>query len=515
MDDDNWEDARSILDEITSQEIQPVLIDFGGLAFYSCSLPIKAITIDPPKENEDQKTLERDINAAIIFDKKKTASVFGQWRAKSQVRRLSHLQEFFNTWVQSYNYNIHKKARETKQLSELFKEWHIIVCETKLSKLDSKQCQKKAFRIWKGEHKDIAITNKIRKNIGVVKRKAFFKKWKLKTTRKLSQNKRNAVVSKHNKIMVDNAFSLWAEKYYLKTRHPRTEYFRKKESFDTWKKVFARSQSLSAREVQAVYEVNNNVMKHFLFVWRRKTRIIIKKRSRRVTNTWEQFATRLVDFYKCKQVSAKACERRIFSKMKETVGRKNKTIESICFQGWKQCVYTSRKAKAVQENSKKWMLYRYYGKWRITWRAITDIRMMATVRETVVNVHLKQNFFDMWVQRATDSVQNKQNSALRLRKKLLKQKVFRAWHIYTELFQIRAEEHYRRTLLSGAFAIFLHGTIGNNREKEMKAIAFRDRRLKQKYMRNFIYLLPSPQDECDMTDLISVLNSGDPRFTMI
>ena len=514
MDDDNWEDARSILDQMSSQEIQPVLIDFGGLAYYSCSMPLKSLSIDPPNQYDDVPTLERDINAAILFDNKKTAAYFKQWRAKSQVERFGRYQDYFNTWVRHYNYRVQKKERETKQEMTIFKEWRILVCESKLRKFDYKLSVKRAFRFWKAEHKDIEISSKFTKKVAVLKRRAFFKKWKLKTSRKLSQNKRNAVIEKHQRMILNKTFSFWTEKYYMHTRHLRTDYFLKKLMLDRWKKVFARSQSLSAREVQAVYEVNNNRMKKFLCLWRRRARIVMKKRARRVTNTWEQFATRLVDFYKCKQVTAKYCEKRIFAKMKETIGRKNKVIENICFQGWKQLVYTSRKAKAVQMNRNKWTLYRFFGKWRITWRAVTDVRLMTTVQELVVNVHLKQEFFGRWVQRATDSVTNKQDSAIELRRTLLKTKILRAWHYYTEMLQIRAEEHYRKTLLEGSFAIFIHGTIGNSRENEEKAREFRERKLKQKYMRKFRYLLPSPQD-MDLTDLITILNSGDPRYTFL
>lgn len=514
MDEEKWADARSLLDQMSSQSIQPVLIDFGGLAYYSCSFPIKEITVEKPEKYCEVETLERDLNAVMSEDRRKTISFFKKWKSRTKIKRLSRYQEYFNKWLRMFTYRVEKRKRDANQLKNIIAEWRLIVAESKIIKSKARIAQKRCFKIWKRCHKNNDITTSVIKLSNYYLKKSLFKKWKLKKSRKQNSNKRNAVIKFRNDMLVQTSFDTIVEKYLEKTKPLRTEYFKKKQMFDTWKRVFSRSQEFSAKELKVSMEDDIMTSRKFLLLWRRKMKIARKKRVRRTVRNWECFTTHLLDFYKCKFVAAKACERRVFSIMKDTIGRKNMMIKSAVFCAWLQCVDVTRRKKAVQVNTKRWLMYRMLGKWQITFRAVNDIRLMNAVRQTVVNVHLKQTFFYDWLQKATDTITEKNKAALQLRKMQLKRKVFMEWHAYSELINIRAEEHYRKTVLSGAFAIFVQGTIGNKRENEAKAIAFSERKLKQKYMRKFKYLVPEPTD-IDLTQMITLFNSGDIRYTLM
>lgn len=492
----------------------PVLIDFGGLSYYTCGVPLKPLSIEECAENEDFQTLERDIDILIKFDQKHAAILFQKWRARAKVKRLNHYQEIFNQWHRMYTYRIQKKQHEANLLRNCVREWHLFICEKKTQKVSSKVVMKKCFATWKKQHQIFALTTRINKASSKIKKTIFFKKWKSRLARKREMKKKQAVVNLFKTKALQENFSIWYEKYLAKTRILSTDLHKKKQFFHKWNANFELSQKLSTSEVAVRLEHNRLTQTRFFLVWRRKARISIKKRSRKMVGNWSKFTKNIIKYYQVKQISALYAEKRVFGKMKEHLISIQNVFLQQYIEKWKRFVDLQKKKKQAIASSQSFTLYRALGRWYITWRAVEDLRLTNTVRETVVNPHLKERFFHEWIRKAQESVDTKRNMAILQRKKSLELKIFKAWHCHVEMLNIRAEEHYNRTLITGAFAIFELGTIGNSRENEIKAEKFREMKLKKKYFKKFRSfkafkpVVPeAPVDNSALAQIISMLNT--------
>lgn len=482
---DSWEDACSLLEQLSSVKSDPVLIDFGGLSYYTCGIPIKSSQIEEYADTEDFQTLERDIGAFITFDRKNAQNIFQKWRTKAQFKRLNHYQQIFNQWHRMYVFRIQKKEHEANLLRNYIREWRLYICENKATKASGKIASKRCFLTWKKQHQIFSLTTRINKASAKIKKLIFFKKWKNKLAHKRDMKKKQAVSNLFKNKMVNTCFSLWYEKYLTQTRKLRTNYHHKLQYFKRWNTNFELSQKLSTAAVAVHLEHDRLTQVRFFLVWRRKARISMKKRSRKMVNNWAKFTTEMMKFYQVRQNSAKYAQKRVFGKMKERIVAVQGVFLSQYMEKWKRFVDLQKKKKMVIASTQSFAIYRALGRWYISWRACDDMRLINTVRENVINPHLKERFFTQWVVRAQESVDTKRNMAILQRKKSLEFTVFAAWRHYVAMKSIRAEEHYNKTLMTGAFALFMHGTIGNSRENEIKAAKFREKVLKRKYFRRF------------------------------
>lgn len=112
-----------------------------------------------------------------------------------------------------------------------------------------------------------------------------------------------------------------------------------------------------------------------------------------------------------------------------------------------------------------------------------------------------------WIIRAKDQIRKKNIIANRFRKRQLKIKFFKAWHNYSVMINVRAEQYFRHISMKKYFDAFAQVTLEIPRSKEQKAEDFYNQKLKKRYFDRFKSFINCDfQDDDNINELITLLN---------
>lgn len=516
---DEWEDACSLLDSLTSLKSNPMLINFGGMTYYACGVPIESIEIPPETEFTDEMdVLERDLRVIIHIDKYKTRQLFSFWKAKSKVKREKHLQALFNKWQKHYVFKSHKSVRDNKYKLIIMRVWLQVVHARMLTQAGRKIKLRFIFKQWKTSTQNILLSKRLVKSSAKFKFRSYFRKWRNKANRNILLGKHNDIIKKKKDRVANNCFSKWCEKYLYRAKKLRTGFHIQKRIFQQWIQRYEISVRVGTRAQSIMLQRQRKITLVMFILWRRRAKTHRKKRERENIQKWAKVSCNLLSYFRVKLAIARIRQRYVLSRMKGSLVAKDRRLVKAYISSWRKYIFVMRKKKACSESHARYVLYRALISWYLQWRAVSDERLCQIVRSHVVEPHIRSRFFTRWIDLATYYIKERKIRAIRLRKILIKRRFFSRWMSFCEMRSLCAEQHYNKNILLGSFTLFVKGTIVSKRENEQKAIDFRTRHLKRKYFRRFKLLIPVPTYALDtnLSNLISTLN-GDAvglKFTM-
>lgn len=514
-------DLNAQFENLSSRNVpsKPMLIDFGGISYYQCNP-----TIPPKTQNNQMKTLfnawknyldikskqnEQDIERILKCTQLTTTIFYWKWKDKYQANIMQRKREYFKIWTILTKARLKEKEQLKQKSVEVIIYWKNLAMRRVFSIHSSKRLKKRFFNNWKKVFQNQQRATKIKRRVNKVKLKRFMKLWKNRYRIHSNKAKEKQTLEALETKMIRDSFDYWRLLYIRKTLKGPKENRLKQQFFLIWRTNLMKSKEFH-KNFQAVVEKRNSyLLSKAFFKICHKYKLSQNKKKKKKINLWARLVIREITYSRTQYIRAQILKRAAFRQMKNIYEKRMLNVKREFFNIFKQYTEIQKKKKKCRYVCMCYTISRYFGRWQTTYKGVTEKREINFVIIKVVNIHIKRRAFNIWLNRAIEVHKLRQIIAIKFRKRQIKSKYFNAWHNFSVMKTIRAEEYFKTIVLNKCFKEFVYQTLELPRQKEQKAMKFYNTRLQKKYFERFKSLKHAdalPDDNLD--EIIGLLNGN-------
>lgn len=494
-----------------------MLIDFGGISCYQCNINLstnkKNLRLQKAFEAwrsviyEKSKQYEKDIESILQFDHFVFQLYFQRWKDSYQDALFKKQQQAFKIWkIMTYT-RIRERDNLRQKAIEAVIYWKNVAMRRVFSYNNDRRLKKRYFIQWAKFFKNQRKMLKIRARVNRVKLKQYMRIWRnryrIHKNRTAEQKLHDRYHNKRLELMFDN----WRILYAKKMLKSPVQNQMKRAFFTKWRKNLQIALIDRQNYTKIVQNRNNYLVVRAFSKFIHKYKLTIRRRKKRLVNLWARVVIREITYSRVQYMHAKILKNAAFRQMKLKLRQRQIEVKQEFFDIWVRYVQLQRKKKECQQVRISFALSRYFGRWQITYQRFKEEAEVKYVASRVVYAHLKQRAFMTWIIRAKDQIRKKNIIANRFRKRQLKIKFFKAWHNYSVMINVRAEQYFRHISMKKYFDAFAQVTLEIPRSKEQKAEDFYNQKLKKRYFDRFKSFINCDfQDDDNINELITLLN---------
>ena len=516
---DDWDAVCSQLSEmsVADNRFDSVLVDFGGIALYQCDAK------EPVKSPISKKVFsawklianashQREVNfllQIIEFDNFKLRKVFMAFKSKAMERRHNQMAYVMKIWTLLATSKRKERERLQENARKLTHYWRNTAMEHAFLKKIGKIVKRKYLAQWKKQFAILSLLPRVQMRADRVRKRRYLRIWRLKC--RVHKRKAAAVKVRELRvnIMLASSFDHWRVLYLQQICRIPKEKMMLRAAFIRWRIAQAKEHKIKESHKEISESRRDKLMRRAFVKWTRKLRLNQRKKQKRILGKWARFVVREVKFSVLQCRSSLILMQKVFREMKFVLERRNREVKRDYFAAWELFVMRQKQDRECQNVVRSFALSRTFGRWKMLFERNEESREIAYVRSRVVEVQLKRRMFRTWLDRAIESFKRAQITAIRFRKRKLKQKFFQNWHRHCRMLDTRALESRRTSLLRRAFTGFLDICKEKPAEKATIAEVFHSEVLKRRYFDRLRMIADQkhvPTDD-DLDDVIAFLNN--------
>lgn len=405
------------------------------------------------------------------------------------------------------------KRKERERLQENARKvthyWRNTAMEHAFLKKIGKIVKRKYLAQWKKQFAILSLLPRVQMRADRVRKRRYLRIWRLKC--RIHRRKAAAVKVRELRvnIMLAASFDHWRVLYLQQICRIPKEKMMLRAAFMRWRIAQEKEHKIKESHKEISESRRDKLMRRAFVKWTRKLRLNQRKKQKRILGKWARFVVREVKFSVLQCRSSLILMQKVFREMKFVLERRNREIKRDYFAAWELFVMRQKQDRECQNVVRSFALSRTFGRWKMLFERNEESREIAYVRSRVVEVQLKHRMFRTWLDRAIESFKRAQITAIRFRKRKLKQKFFQGWHRHCRMLDTRALESRRTSLLRRAFTGFLDICKEKPAEKATIAEVFHSEVLKRRYFDRLRMIADQkhvPTDD-DLDDVIAFLNN--------